>query len=123
MKEVDQYFKGPGHNELNLNPSRAWTIASSLVIANTAPLLAVYASCGVALPINATKLAVLIIIPLVFLCRRMLSTACLDPYHTPFTLTFCVISQIFSGVPMASASSACMIPALLKITSHPPHES
>lgn len=35
------YFNGAGQSELNLNPSRACTMANSLVIANTAPLLAV----------------------------------------------------------------------------------
>ena len=41
---VGTYFSGAGHNALNLNPSRACTIASSRVMASTAPLLAVYAS-------------------------------------------------------------------------------
>ena len=37
----ETHFSGAGHNALNLNPSFACTIASSLVIASTAPLLAV----------------------------------------------------------------------------------
>jgi hypothetical protein len=45
------------------------------------------------------------------------------PNQTPLTLMLCVRSQIFSGVSIASASLACMIPALLKITSVPPQLS
>jgi len=43
-KHMLAYFSGAGHKALNLKPSLACTIASSLVIAKTAPLLAVYAS-------------------------------------------------------------------------------
>lgn len=100
-----KYFNGAGQSALNLNPSLACTIANSLVIANTAPLLAVYASCGVALPTRATTLAVLMMEPRVFLCWRMLRMACLLPNQTPLTLMLWVRSQIFSGVSMASASS------------------
>ena len=117
------YLSGAGQSELKRNPSFAWTMASSRVMASTAPLLAVYASWGVALPIRATTLAVFIILPLVFSCLRRLSTACLLPNQTPLTLIACVRSQIFSGVLMASASLACMIPALLNMMSTPPHES
>lgn len=97
-------FKGAGQSELKRNPvqktayqhakcgvwshhepSRAWTIASSLVIAKTAPLEAVYASCGVALPIRATTEAVLITDVFVLLWRRNDRIACLHPYQTPFT--------------------------------------
>ena len=38
------YFRGAGQSALNRNPSRACTMASSRVIASTAPLLAVYAN-------------------------------------------------------------------------------
>lgn len=117
------YFRGAGQRALNRNPSFACTMASSRVIASTAPLLAVYANWGVALPIRATTLAVLMMLPVVFLCLRILNTACLLPNQTPFTLMAWVRSQIFSDVLMASASWECMIPALLKMTSTPPHES
>ncbi len=117
------YLRGAGQRALKRIPSLACTIANSLVIAKTAPLLAVYASCGVALPTNATTLAVLMILPFVFPCFRILITACLHPNHTPLTLILCVKSQIFSGVSIASASSACMMPALLKMISTPPQES
>ena len=98
-------------------------MASSLVMARTAPLLAVYASCGVALPSKATTLAVLMMLPFLLLCFRKLMTACLHPNHTPLTLMLCVRSHIFSGVSIASASSPCIMPALLKIMSTPPQES
>lgn len=61
------YFRGAGHKALNRNPSRACTMANSRVNARTAPLLAVYANWGVALPTKATTLAVLIMLPFVFL--------------------------------------------------------
>lgn len=104
MKSNDAttYFSGAGHKALNLKPSLAWTIASSLVKASTAPLLAVYASWGVAAPTRATTEAVLMMEPFVFLCLRRDRTACLQPNHTPLTLMLCVRSQIFSGVSMAS---------------------
>ena len=117
------YLSGAGQSELNLNPSFACTIANSLVIANTAPLLAVYASCGVALPTRATTLVVLITLPRFLACLRILSTACLLPNHTPLTLILCVKSQISSGVSIASASLLCMMPALLNMMSTPPQPS
>ena len=40
-EEGETYLRGAGQSALNLNPSFACTIANSLVIANTAPLLAV----------------------------------------------------------------------------------
>lgn len=43
-KQGRTYLRGAGHKELNRKPSRACTIANSLVMANTAPLLAVYAN-------------------------------------------------------------------------------
>lgn len=60
------YLRGAGQSELKRNPSLACTMASSRVMASTAPLLAVYANWGVALPVKATTLAVLMILPLVF---------------------------------------------------------
>lgn len=42
--ELQAYFNGAGQSALNLMPSRACTMANSLVMARTAPLLAVYAS-------------------------------------------------------------------------------
>lgn len=60
-------------------------MASSLVIASTAPFEAVYANCAAALPTRATTEAVLITDPLVFPYLRKARTACLQPYHTPFT--------------------------------------
>lgn len=123
VAEKASYFRGAGQSALNLKPSLAWTMASSRVMASTAPLLAVYASCGAPLPTRATTLAVLMILVFVFLCLRMLSTACLLPYQTPLTLMLWVRSQILSGVLTASSSSACIIPALLNMTSTPPQES
>jgi hypothetical protein len=117
------YLSGAGQRELNRKASLAWQIANSRVNAMTAPLLAVYASCGVALPTSATTLAVLITLAVFFPCFLKLKTAYLLPNHTPFTLMACVRSQIFSGVSIASASSACIMPALLKRTSTPPQES
>jgi hypothetical protein len=98
-------------------------MANSLVIASTAPLLAVYASWGVALPTSATTLAVLMTLVFFLPYFLKLMTACLLPNHTPLTLMACVRSQIFSGVLTASSSAECIIPALLKRTSRPPHES
>ena len=40
-RDQEAYFNGAGHSALNRKPSFACTIASSLVIASTAPLLAV----------------------------------------------------------------------------------
>lgn len=60
-------------------------MANSLVIARTAPLDAVYASCAVALPTRATTEAVFITDAFVFLCLRNDKIACLHPYQTPFT--------------------------------------
>lgn len=60
-------------------------MANSRVRARTAPLDAVYAIWGVALPIRATIDAVLITDALVFPCLRNDSTACLQPYQTPLT--------------------------------------
>lgn len=85
--------------------------------------LAVYANCGVALPTNATTLAVFTTLPRSFPNFRMLKTACLHPHHTPLTLMPMVKSQIRSSVSTASLSSACMMPALLNMTSTPPQES
>jgi hypothetical protein len=44
IAEIKTYLSGAGHKALKRYPSRAWHIASSLVNASTAPLLAVYAS-------------------------------------------------------------------------------
>lgn len=122
-KGEESYLSGAGQSELNLNPSRAWTIANSRVIARTAPLLAVYANCGVAAPTSATIDAVLITEARFLPCFRKLRTACFDPNHTPLTLMFIVRSQMSSGHSSASPSLGCIIPALLKITSSPPQES
>lgn len=122
-KEGKAYLSGAGQSALKRNPSFACTIASSRVMAKTAPLLAVYANCAVALPTRATTLAVLMMLPFFLPYFRRLRTACLLPNRTPFTLMLCVKSQISIGVLMASASAACIIPALLNITSTPPQGS
>lgn len=92
-----------------------------------------HASCGVAAPMRATKLAVLIILPPV--CRPFsLSTglfliariAYLQPHQTPLRLICIVRSQIFSSVFSALSSAGCMIPALLNCLpvnhKHYPHK-
>jgi hypothetical protein len=56
-------LNGPGHKAFTRTPSLACITASSRVRARTAPLLAVYAICGVAAPINATNEAVFITEP------------------------------------------------------------
>ena len=79
-----------------------------------------HANWGVAAPMIATKLAVLMMLPpwvrpfcgsaLFSLMARM---AYLDPHQTPLTLICMVRSQIFSSVFKAWSSAGCMIPALL----------
>lgn len=75
------------------------------------------ASCGVAAPIEATKLAVLMILPPV--CKpfdssvgfsRIASIAYLHPHQTPLALICMVRSQIFSSVLRALSSAGCIIP-------------
>lgn len=120
---------GPGQSELKRMPSRAWIMASSRVMARTAPLEAVYASWGVAAPSLATKEATLMTEPPRWrpfsgsslfcllaksqragswrkqqLTLRMAITAYLQPYQTPLTLMAWVRSQIFSSVLTASSS-------------------
>ncbi|MNL52165.1 hypothetical protein D3C87_1753150 [compost metagenome] len=104
---------GPGHNAFTRIFSRACMTASSRVSASTAPLLAVYATCGVAAPRIATNDAVLIIEPPPARCNAGIPY--LQPRKTPFALTFIVRSQIASSVVTALSSSLCMMPALLKI--------
>lgn len=71
-----------------------------------------------AAPINATKLAVLMIDPPPLL--RIAMMACLQPNQTPFTLMSMVKFQIRSSVLRALSSSGCMIPALLNMMSSLP---
>mmetsp|Transcript_16314 Transcript_16314/g.32509 ORF Transcript_16314/g.32509 Transcript_16314/m.32509 type:complete len:239 (+) Transcript_16314:228-944(+) len=107
-------LRGPGHSALTLIPSRAWITASSLDMASTAPFEEVYASWGVAAPRSPTNEAVLMMLPPP--ARRRAGMPYLHPNHTPFTFTSMVRSQIASSVFMASSSSPCIRPALLKIT-------
>ena len=88
--------------------------ASSRVIESTAPLLAVYATCGVAAPSFATNDAVLMIDPPP--ARRSAGMPNLQPKKTPRALMRIVSSHVSSLVEIASSSDACMMPALLNST-------
>ena len=74
-------LSGPGQSALTRMFSRACTTASSRVSASTAPFEAVYATCGVAAPTLATKLAVLTTLPPP--ARRRAGTPYLQPFNTP----------------------------------------
>ena len=71
-----------------------------------------------AAPTEATNEAVLMIEPPP--ARRMAGIWWRQPYSTPFRFTARVLSMVSSLVAMASASSASMIPALLKAMSNRP---
>lgn len=78
------------------------------------------ASCGVAAPMIATKLAVLMMLPPVWRpldssvgLLRMARMAYLQPHQTPLRLMAMVRSQMRSSVLSALSSSGCMMPALL----------
>mmetsp|Transcript_21660 Transcript_21660/g.41347 ORF Transcript_21660/g.41347 Transcript_21660/m.41347 type:complete len:207 (+) Transcript_21660:586-1206(+) len=103
--------RGPGQRLLNRMFSRACTTANSRVSARTAPLLAVYATWGVAAPMCATKDAVFTTDPPPAL--RMAGTAYLQPFSTPLTLTARVLSITSALVWTASLSDDIMMPALL----------
>src|SRR6266545_1245656 len=110
---------GPGHSALTRMPSRANCTPSSRVIASTPPLLAVYAICEVAAPINATKLAVLMIEPLPW--RSMCGIAYLQHRYTLVRLTRLTRSQASSPVSRIEPSSGGDMPALLNATSNRPY--
>src|SRR5687768_18055795 len=77
--------------------------ASSRVIESTAPLLAVYATCGVAAPSFATNDAVLMIDPPP--ARRSAGMPNLQPRNTPRALMRIVSSHVSSLVEIASSRS------------------
>src|SRR3989337_2661768 len=78
---------------------------------STAPLLAVYASCGTEQPSSATKLLTLITDPDPWSSIR--GMAYLQPRYTPRTLTAITLSQTSTSVSMTLWSGSGMIPALL----------
>ena len=92
-------------------PWRAYSTAISRVMASTAPLLVVYAICGVAAPMSATNDATLMIDPPPD--SSIAGMPALHPSQTPLRLTSMTRSQVDSGVSVAPPSSAGKIPALL----------
>ena len=87
-----------------------WT-ARLRVRLRTAPLDAVYASCGTEQPTSATKLAMLMIEPPP--PASIAGMAYLQPRNTPRTLTAMTWSQTSTSVSVTEWSASGMTPALL----------
>ena len=92
-------------------PWRAYSTAISRVIANTPPLLAVYATCAVAAPTNATNDATFTIDPPPDASSAGIPA--LQPSQTPLRFTSMTRCHVGSGVSSAPPSSAGKMPALL----------
>src|SRR5216684_774888 len=101
---------GPGQIAFDRMPCGPNCTANDFVSAITAPLLAVYASCGTEQPTNATNDAMLTIEP-PLPDRCINGMPYLQPKATPFTLTASTRSQTASSVSVTEWSACGKIPA------------